>query len=440
MSELGIVVTDAGIQEVINAEHSGTAPVLLTHVGFGTGQYTPTADQTSLQSEFKRLGTITGGNVGDNIIHIIVNDTSSDSYSVSEIGVFTASGTLFAVYSQATPIIQKAAASEIMLAVDIVLTHVDPDSVTIGDTNFILPPATTSQQGIVELATDAETQAGTDTTRAVTPASLASLVATEVLRGLVELATTAEATAGTDTARAVTPAGLAAAILAKVPKSIGSGTKPVYTDANGKVTASASSVGSATKPIYMENGELKASGATVGGAAKPIYSNGGNLVACSSTVGSATRPVYMSGGAITQCSYTLEKSVPANAVFTDSSIAAKGSASQPVYISAANTATACTMAAYNTAGLVRQTAQNLAAAQAGYVEFNSGFKIQWGKNTKGTSVTFPKAFTNVPSVTGNVIGTNSKAYAVEIENPSKTGFKGVQFDSNSQIAWIAVGR
>lgn len=36
-------------------------------------------------------------------------------------------------------------------------------------------PATTGQSGIVELATNAETQAGTDTTRAITPAGLASL-------------------------------------------------------------------------------------------------------------------------------------------------------------------------------------------------------------------------------------------------------------------------
>lgn len=36
-----IFVTNAGIQEVINAEQNGTAPVVLTQVGLGTGQYTP---------------------------------------------------------------------------------------------------------------------------------------------------------------------------------------------------------------------------------------------------------------------------------------------------------------------------------------------------------------------------------------------------------------
>ena len=70
--------------------------------------------------------------------------------------------------------------------------------------------SSTSQAGRVELATDAETQTGTDTARAVTPASLRACTATETRIGVVELATTAEVQTGTDTARAVTPAGLAA--------------------------------------------------------------------------------------------------------------------------------------------------------------------------------------------------------------------------------------
>lgn len=69
--------------------------------------------------------------------------------------------------------------------------------------------ATLTTTGVVELATTAETQAGGDSTRAVTPAGLASVVATATAKGLVELATDAEAQAGTDTSRAVTPANLA---------------------------------------------------------------------------------------------------------------------------------------------------------------------------------------------------------------------------------------
>jgi hypothetical protein len=83
-------------------------------------------------------------------------------------------------------------------------------------TTTVVSAASESAAGIVELATTAETNAGADDARAVTPAKLAGRTATETRAGVVELATTAEAVTGTDTARAVTPAGLAAGIAASV--------------------------------------------------------------------------------------------------------------------------------------------------------------------------------------------------------------------------------
>lgn len=65
--------------------------------------------------------------------------------------------------------------------------------------------ATTTVLGVVRLATDAETQTGSDTNKVVTPASLSSRTATETRTGLAELATQAETDAGTDDARIVTP-------------------------------------------------------------------------------------------------------------------------------------------------------------------------------------------------------------------------------------------
>lgn len=85
--------------------------------------------------------------------------------------------------------------------------------------------------GLVELATSAETQTGTDTARAVTPAGLASVTATETRAGLVELATSAEAQTGTDTARAITPAGMKAAQIVAgtaVDLSSGSPTEAIF--------------------------------------------------------------------------------------------------------------------------------------------------------------------------------------------------------------------
>lgn len=70
------------------------------------------------------------------------------------------------------------------------------------------PIASTTQAGLVELATDVEVQTGTDTSRAVTPSGLTSRVATTTQTGLVELATIVEVQTGTDTTRAITPLGL----------------------------------------------------------------------------------------------------------------------------------------------------------------------------------------------------------------------------------------
>lgn len=190
MSASSMLITDAGIAEVINAEKNGTAPVVLTHVGLGTGQYEPTSDLTALKAEFKRLSTISGGAVGDNRIHVSVNDASNDAYTVYEVGIFTASGTLFAVAARKIPIIQKAAVSEAYLSIDFDVNNLDPDSVTIGDTNFPLNGATSEKRGIVELATAAETIAGRDGSRVVTPAGLSARTATTERTGLVRIGST----------------------------------------------------------------------------------------------------------------------------------------------------------------------------------------------------------------------------------------------------------
>jgi microcystin-dependent protein len=96
----------------------------------------------------------------------------------------------------------------------LILTTHDGTEIDAGAVLGSVPSATTSVQGIVELATDAEAITGTDTVRAVTPHALAAAVpaATATAQGKVELATPTEATTGTDTSRAVTPEGLKAAI------------------------------------------------------------------------------------------------------------------------------------------------------------------------------------------------------------------------------------
>jgi len=75
-----------------------------------------------------------------------------------------------------------------------------------------LVEASATGAGTVELATSTETIAGTDATRAVTPAGLATLTASDTRAGLVELAINSECNTGTATDRAVTPANLPSAV------------------------------------------------------------------------------------------------------------------------------------------------------------------------------------------------------------------------------------
>tara|TARA_R110001592_G_scaffold8189_2_gene45262 strand:+ start:2513 stop:4294 length:1782 start_codon:yes stop_codon:yes gene_type:complete len=114
--------------------------------------------------------------------------------------------------------------------------------------------ATATSAGVVELATNAESIAGTDATRAVTPASLHAKTSSATVIGLVELATDAEALTGTDTARALTPAN-AKAVYSGITRTInaqtGSGNSAytlVLADAGKIITANNSSAGIITIP------------------------------------------------------------------------------------------------------------------------------------------------------------------------------------------------
>lgn len=65
--------------------------------------------------------------------------------------------------------------------------------------------ASTTVLGLVMLATNAEVQAGSNNTKAVTPAGLSSRTATETRTGIAEIATQIETDAGVDDTRIVTP-------------------------------------------------------------------------------------------------------------------------------------------------------------------------------------------------------------------------------------------
>ena len=206
---MNIVLTNAGLQKIINAEQTGTAPVVISQIAFGSGRYTANASQIALQNEIKRLSVISGGTDNDHAIHVAAQDTSSDAYSVYEFGLFLSDGTLFAVYSQTeTPILQKSISSVAQFECGITLQGVNVESISFGDVSFSYPYASETNAGIAEIATASEAQAGTDNTRILTPAGLQQVTATQTRKGIVELATNAEAQTGTDAEKVLTPASM----------------------------------------------------------------------------------------------------------------------------------------------------------------------------------------------------------------------------------------
>lgn len=167
MTALALTLTAEGIAAAVNAANTGTGPIVLSQIALLSGPTT----------EIKRIATLGGDSVADNIIHVTITDETADTYTLRGLRLITDGGVIFANYSQATPILEKGAEQLVMLSADIVLTSVPAGSVTIGGTAFQYPPATTTRQGVIEIATDAEAQTGTDTTRAITPAGLQSIAA-----------------------------------------------------------------------------------------------------------------------------------------------------------------------------------------------------------------------------------------------------------------------
>lgn len=104
---------------------------------------------------------------------------------------------------------------------DVLVALVDAASTTIYSGNWISlevnrDQATTSTLGLVTLATSTEVNTGTDTVKAITPATLSARTATETRTGLSEIATQAETDTGTNDTNYVTPLKLKTLLDARV--------------------------------------------------------------------------------------------------------------------------------------------------------------------------------------------------------------------------------
>lgn len=170
---LSITITDAGRAALINAQNTGSTAMVIDRIGVSASHATGNLKAlTTLPNERKKLATFAGEVVADDMIHVTVRDETNDAYDLRAFGIYFANGVLFAVCTQAEPIMQKAAAAMLLQSVDIALVTLDTDNIEFGGSGFSNPPATTERLGVVELATVEETAALEDATRAITPFSL----------------------------------------------------------------------------------------------------------------------------------------------------------------------------------------------------------------------------------------------------------------------------
>ncbi|EHM9012623.1 tail fiber protein [Escherichia coli] len=229
MSKLLFTMTDAGRQELVNANKTGTNKVEIVSVGLGSRYYVTSTSQTNITNEIKRLTTIGGKVVSPDTIHVTAKDDSKDEYVVHTIGLYTNKGTLFAVYSQEQAIINKASSTIALISSDIAIKTLDTKNITFGDIEFINPPATETVVGVARFANEQEIDDGTDDSLAVSAKRLKQAIvkheqsrnhpdATLTSKGFVQLSSATNSTSET---------------LAATPKAV----KAAYDLANGKYTA-----------------------------------------------------------------------------------------------------------------------------------------------------------------------------------------------------------
>lgn len=168
--------------------------------------------------------------------------------------------------------------------------------------------------------------------------------------------------------------------------AVGSGTKPVYVSAAGKVTVSSSTVGA--------NTAVSASGNT-DGSFKPIYLNSGTLTAASTTIGSTALPIYMNAGVLTQCS--------GGDIFSDFSSTADASG-ETLSITVSGQTRTVTLDAANT---------------------SQGGVVTTGAQTFGGAKTFNDTTDSTSTSTGSVIVKGGLGVAKQLRVGSTATFSGV---------------
>jgi hypothetical protein len=230
MPPLPLTLTDAGIAALRAA--SGTNQLEIVSVGLNASAIIVSRTLVALPGEHRRIDTIAGEAIDEFAVHMVARDDSDATYTVRAIGLYLADDTLFAVYGQADPLFEKAAVASYHQAIDLRFEGGEAGSITFGDANFLLPPATEARAGVAAIAPQPMVDDGNDHQSFISPRTLGTLLSallatifarridkTGLLTGggaldqnrtlTVQIATAVEADGGALSNKAVVPSSLA---------------------------------------------------------------------------------------------------------------------------------------------------------------------------------------------------------------------------------------
>ncbi|PZU67513.1 hypothetical protein [Sphingobium sp.] len=177
MQPLQLIVTQAGLDALVNAQEGGADTIRIEAVGLTETGFTPAPTIDALPGEFKRLDTVSGQSTSETIIHMTAIDATQDAFELRGFGLYLADGTLFAVYAQEDPLFRKVAATTMLFVQDIAFGSPVAGSIEFGDVLFLNPAASETVKGVAEIATPQEAATGTDHERIITPLTLAQRLA-----------------------------------------------------------------------------------------------------------------------------------------------------------------------------------------------------------------------------------------------------------------------
>lgn len=132
-------ITDGGLSAAFNPTNTGLN-MLFSHIALGTGlngqPYTPTGTETALKSEFMRRPVGSGERIASNEILLQALFDGNEVGVIREVGLFTSTGVLFALWS-AAPIGEKYAGVPYIFAESLVLDGINLDRFAAGNVSWI---------------------------------------------------------------------------------------------------------------------------------------------------------------------------------------------------------------------------------------------------------------------------------------------------------------